>query len=128
LSSRRRVNSNVGPPLLVEAGNKVRWKVFTIGLLCTLLLFVVANIYSYAQAAPPCCHFYAPFGVPFPLGQIGGYFGGAHFIFSGLILDLLIALLSSVFFGWFLARFWSEGLGFLNRFVIALKAWHETRL
>jgi hypothetical protein len=106
----------------------VRWKVFTIGLLCTLFLFVAANIYSYAQAAPPCCHFYTSFGVPFPLGEIGGYFGYARFIFSGLILDTFIVLSSSVFCGWLLARFWSHILGLVDRFVIALKAWHETRL
>ena len=69
-----------------------------------------------------------PFGVPFPLGEVGGYFGAAHFIFSGLILDTLIALCSSVFFGWLVARFWSHIVGLVDRFLIALKAWHETGL
>ena len=105
-----------------------RWRVFIGGFSAVLLLFVALNTYSYAQAVPPCCDAYAPFGVPLPLGETGGYFGYTHFVLSGLIVDTMIALGSSALLGALLVLLWPHILETRERWFKALRAWHETRL
>lgn len=74
-------------------------KLFIIGFVLGLVLFVGANIYSYHVAEPPCCDFFASFGFPLQVGTFGGYAGYTSLLLSGLIADTLIGLGASVVFG-----------------------------
>lgn len=74
-------------------------KIFAIGFLCGIALFIVVNLYSYNQANPPCCDFSASYGFPFKLGSYGGFAGGA-ISWSGVIANMFIALCASYILGW----------------------------
>jgi hypothetical protein len=75
-------------------------KIFVISFLCGIALFIAINIYSYSQANPPCCDFSVSFGFPFELGNYGGFVGGPHIRWSGVIADIFVALATSYILGW----------------------------
>ena len=72
---------------------------FSVGFSLSLLLFAVANIYSYAIVEPPCCDMSGPFGFPLALGRYGGFVGSTSFILPGLIADAVICLVASLLAG-----------------------------
>ena len=74
-------------------------KIFSIGFLFGITLFIAVNVYSYAYANPPCCDFGRAFGVPITLGSYGGFVGGLHIKWSGVIADMLIATGASYILG-----------------------------
>jgi hypothetical protein len=74
-------------------------KLFIIGFVLGLVLFVAVNIYSYIVAEPPCCDLSTSFGFPIPLGTFGGFVGNTAFLLPGLIADTLIGLAASLVFG-----------------------------
>ena len=75
-------------------------KIFAIGFLCGIALFTAINVYSYSQANPPFIDFPASFGFPFELGSYGGFVGGLHIRWSGVVADMFIALAASYISGW----------------------------
>jgi hypothetical protein len=76
---------------------------FFIGFLLGMTFFVVSNIYAHNNAGAPCDDCSFTFGFPFPLGRAGGFAGGTHFIISGLFLDSVVAVVSSLLFARLLA-------------------------
>ena len=75
-----------------------------VGFFLGVAFFVAANLYSYQLAEPPCCDRSISFGIPFPLAETGGYFGGTRFIVPGVIADVIAALVASVVFAWLFAK------------------------
>ena len=76
----------------------MRLKVFVIGFLCSIVLFIALNIYSYSQANPPCCDITTPFGIPFQLGLKGGL-AGLYINLSGLLANMWTILLIGYLLG-----------------------------
>jgi hypothetical protein len=70
-----------------------------------MTFFVMSNIDAYNNAGAPCDDCSFTFGFPFPLGRAGGFAGGTHFIISGLFLDSVVALVTSLVFAWLFAMF-----------------------
>jgi hypothetical protein len=93
---------------------------FIIGFCLGFVLFIAANIYSYNVAEPPCCDFSIAFGTPLPLGRVGGFVGGTHFIPLGVIANIIIGIVASVGFAWMFAR---SVPAIIDRFQQAL-SWH----
>jgi hypothetical protein len=75
-------------------------RIFASSFLCGIALFITLNIYSYIQANPPCCDFAASFGFPFELGNYGGFVGGLHIRWGGVIANMFTALAMSYILGW----------------------------
>ena len=69
------------------------WLIFMAGM----ALFVAANVIDYSRTYPPCCDFSAPFGLPVPLGRWGGFFDALHIDWSGVLADIFIAVVVSLF-------------------------------
>ena len=124
MKSRRPVNSDVGP--LISFFKVILKRGFFIaGFVIGLVAFVSANAYAYHLAIPPCCDASIDFGVPFALGNYGGYFGGTRFLPGGLFIDGAIAVLASLAFGWLFAI----TLPPIIRFLTNARVWHlRTRL
>jgi hypothetical protein len=118
----------LGRRLDVKDWNTMRWKGFVVGFSCGFTLFVVANIYSYSQAIPPCCDFSTSFGVPFELGTVGGYVGQTNLSWFGIVVNTSIALCSSILLGMVFAKQSPPILKVIERGAMALGAWHRTRL
>ena len=93
---------------------------FTLGFVLGLGLVLAANVYSYHIAEPPCCDFSVPFGVPFPLGQTGGFIDVTRFMLLGVIADVIVGLIASVGFAWMFAKSFPS---IINRFR-QLAQWH----
>jgi len=93
---------------------------FTLGFVLGIGLFVTANVHSYHVAEPPCCDFSVPFGVPFPLGQTGGFISVTHFMLLGVIADVIVGLIASVGFAWMFAKSLPS---IINRFRQIIR-WH----
>jgi len=91
---------------------------FTLGFVLGIGLFVTANVHSYHVAEPPCCDFSVPFGVPFPLGQTGGFISVTRFMLLGVIADVIVGLIASVGFAWMFAKSFPS---IINRIVSAIK-------
>jgi hypothetical protein len=119
MKSRRRVNSEVGPLLFLNEVTLNR-KFFIAGFVVGLLAFVAANAYAYHLAIPPCCDATIDFGVPFTLGNYGGYFGGTRFLLGGLFIDGVLAVVASAVFGWLFAIAFPPIIRFLRR----ARVWH----
>jgi len=66
--------------------------------------FVAANVFDYSRTSPPCCDFSAPFGVPVPLGRWGGFFGTLTIYWRGLLADIFIAVIVSLFLAYVVER------------------------
>ena len=59
------------------------------------LVFVAANIHDFLR--PKTCHdCFFPYGIPFTLYQEGGEGGGAGIVWTGLLADAVIVIVSSV--------------------------------
>jgi di/tricarboxylate transporter len=72
-------------------------KAFTFGFCCGILSFIALNIYSLSANYGGCLDCYGDFGIPFILGDSNIKFG--QFIWSGLIADLIFAIISSFIIG-----------------------------
>jgi hypothetical protein len=75
-------------------------RIFAIGFLCGIALFIALNVYSYSQAIPPCCDLSASFGIPFTAGSYGGFVTATYILWSGVIADMFVALAASYVLGW----------------------------
>ncbi len=103
----------------------MKHRFFIAGSVIGLVAFVAANAYAYHLAIPPCCDATIDFGVPFALGNHGGYFGGTRLLFGGLFIDGVIAVVASAAFGWLFAL----AVPLMIRFLRDARVWHlRTRL
>jgi hypothetical protein len=75
-------------------------RIFAIGFLCGIALFIALNVYSYTQAIPPCCDLSASFGIPFTAWSHGGFVGATNILLSGVMADMAVALAASYVLGW----------------------------
>lgn len=75
-------------------------RIFAVGFLCGIAIFIGLNVYSYSQANPPCCDLSASFGIPFPAGQYGGFVTATYILWGGVIANMFVALAGSYILGW----------------------------
>ena len=103
-------------------------KLFIIGFVIVLVLFVGANVYSYHQVNP-CCDGVAPFGFPFELGEFGGFVGYTSFNLIGTVANVIVAVGAGVALGWLFAKLSPLILSFVRSSLTRLLSWHaQTRL
>ncbi len=79
----------------------MRAKAFTLGFVITLFLFVGANVHSYItmHAAPGMSDGFAECGFPFNLYTYGGFVGMGYILSTGLLADVLIAVVAALVIG-----------------------------
>jgi hypothetical protein len=82
--------------------NLSRRYAFAVGFICTLLLFVVANIYSFHETS--IADGFDTLGFPFDLWIQGGYASIRRILWRGLAADALIAINTGVNVGFLLSR------------------------
>lgn len=75
----------------------MRRKLFLLIFVFGMSVFVAANVFDYWRTKPPCCDFSAAFGVPLALGRWGGYVGTVSIYWRGLLADIFIAGIASLF-------------------------------
>lgn len=79
-------------------------KLFRVGFLLSLLLFVAANTYEYSTVKGFWGDMPEPFGFPFSLGRYGGFVGVTTLILPGLIADIVVCLVVSAILGLVFSR------------------------
>jgi hypothetical protein len=84
---------------MINVETMIRRKLFWVGFSLSLLLFVAANTYGYANVRGLCCDMSEPFGFPLPLGSYGGFIGVTNLFLPGLVADIVICLVVSVISG-----------------------------
>jgi hypothetical protein len=72
---------------------------FAAGFLSGLLLFVAANLYSYARMSCMMADGFCGFGFPFELYETGGFITISRILWSGLVADSFIGVTLSVLLG-----------------------------
>jgi hypothetical protein len=81
----------------------MRSKIFLIGFLIWLALFVAANLYSYihmgSSGGGTCDDCFSSFGFPFALWIEGGFVSVAHILWGGLIADASVAMCAGIALG-----------------------------
>jgi len=106
----------------------MRIRLFIIGFFLSAALFVGANIYSY-HTVEPRDDFSASFGLPFRLGEYGGFVGYTAIDLTGLIEDALIGICASFVFAWVFTKSSPAIFDFLFSSLAQLRTWHmRTRL
>lgn len=83
-------------------------RIFAIGFLCGIALFIALNVYSYSQAIPPCCDMSASFGIPFTAGGHGGFITSTHIFWDGVVANMLAASAGSYISGWGAERLYTS--------------------
>ncbi len=88
--------------------NAMRSRLFSIGFIGGLLLFVAANLYRYYRmnTEPVLIDAAISFGIPFKFYVSSGFGGGI--LWSHLIADVVIALCVSTILGWISAKLFSD--------------------
>jgi len=76
-------------------------RAFAVGLIATLLLFIVANAFSFHETTID--DGFNTLGFPFDLWIAGGFQGIRHILWRGLAADALIALNTGVNVGFLLS-------------------------
>ncbi len=82
----------------------MRTKTSLSAFLLALVLFIVANYYSYLRMGGSCDDCFVSFGFPFPLWEEGGFVTVKYILWSGLIADLYLALSAGFLLGWVLKK------------------------
>jgi len=104
-------------------------KFFRIAFLVTFIVFVFVNIYSIATVQPPCCDLFGSFGIPFAMGEFGGYYGQTHYFAAGFVVDIVFWLAASILSGWLFPKVFPLAVAGGVRVVLAAAGWHaRTRL
>ena len=67
------------------------WSRYAVSLVVTVLVFWLAN----RMQAPRCYDCFAEVGVPFHYYNEGGFGGGAHWLWLGLLGDLAVIVLAA---------------------------------
>jgi hypothetical protein len=78
----------------------MKYKIYAVSFLIVLVLFIIANYYSYLQMKYPCIDCSAEFGFPFRIWVEGGMVGVKRILWEGLLADLLIASCAGMILGW----------------------------
>ena len=82
---------------------KSRADSYSIALLATALVFVIANTIHFLRPAT-CADCFFPYGLPFTLYHDGGFAGGAGFVWKGLAGDVACVLAVALLGG----RIWEQ--------------------
>ena len=91
-----------------------RLKIYLIAVLIALVLFGLANYYSFVRmSAGFCDDCLLSFGFPFPIWEEGGFVTIRRVLWSGLVADFYIALSTGLLIGWAYQKF-SNRLGRLK--------------
>src|ERR1700693_6036924 len=72
---------------------------YTTASLVVLTIFAVANALNFRRRVM-CWDCFFPYGLPFTLYQEGGEGGGAGIVWTGLVADVVILILTSALVGW----------------------------
>jgi hypothetical protein len=72
---------------------------YVVGLLASIGLFSVLN-YRHFHRPVVCSDCFFPYGVPFTFYQEGGFAGGAGFVWTGVMGDLIVVAAVGIVLGW----------------------------
>ncbi|HJX84297.1 MAG TPA: hypothetical protein VJ723_08140 [Candidatus Angelobacter sp.] len=72
---------------------------YAVGFFASIGLFSVIN-YRHFHRPVNCSDCFFPYGVPFTFYQEGGFAGGAGFVWTGVIGDLIVVVAAGIVLGW----------------------------
>jgi hypothetical protein len=76
---------------------------YVVGVLVSACVFVIIN-YKNFHRPQSCNDCFLPYGVPFTIYQEGGFAGGAGFIWTGLVGNMVLMLVLGIVSGWILQK------------------------